>query len=623
MLQSFYNNLFAVEITILGIVTAAVLVSLQILYTNYSYSQLAPLFKNPRILLYLILSPSVIIITGLAGFLLSLDSHNFFPKTDYSSNAFLSNQYFSLVLLIIFFLTLWLGFLIIWRSVRMLNPSTLVSEYKKGLTTKNIRRFLYRKYGVPQPVSLDLSGFNEPLLPKWANIESDKLSPFPKEDMALTEEEAKEIKEKSEQATKDLERAQEEYKKIEKEVRGAPNVFEGLSLILLKAVPNADVQTVKSGCIAILAATKSFLKDQKKGGKESWNKWEPESDLPKYFSQFIAEMLRDLLEACERHKVSSLATYFVRMSKEVALVLLDRDRGDAAKNILVEWKSFADGAIETQNRSLFNTIISSYSDLADVILEKAKKEGKDREVSTEDIFRHLGWLAERLLAKKKIEQRPLMHDDEYSNEYDTLLEVILKYGYKYRYDFPNWYPLIYFDAISVLFDKLLEVYESREVTDQQRIELENRLFDCVHIYSSFGSAAIEVENVDGVALAVINLKRAHTEIMKYHSQKPLEHVLGLMVSLAIDAGSSPEKLKKENMLHRPITEDLEEILVNSSQRGTIVKEVFEEFLKADKGNHANKWSYIKSLGVKMRSNFGFAFDEITGVDYTLDDPRRK
>ncbi|RJO61695.1 MAG: hypothetical protein C4542_05905 [Dehalococcoidia bacterium] len=73
---SFYNNLFAVQVAVFGIIAAAIFVFLQIVYSQFSYREVYGIFKNVFLIMYLLISIITLIITASGSFLLTFTNIN-------------------------------------------------------------------------------------------------------------------------------------------------------------------------------------------------------------------------------------------------------------------------------------------------------------------------------------------------------------------------------------------------------------------------------------------------------------------------------------------------------------------------------------------------------------------
>lgn len=202
-------------------------------------------------------------------------------------------------------------------------------------------------------------------------------------------------------------------------------------------------------------------------------------------------------------------------------------------------------------------------------------------------------------------------------------------GYSFSSDLPSVYPLIYFDAIIVVYEKLLFIYSSnltKEKNDRlERInyEIKNSIFSCLYAFSSFAKDAVKVGNSNGVALASMRLKGAFEEAEKSNAEEIAKDAIGEITETLLTIASFKNNMVEPSRIGDPI-EMLEKVLISASYKykWVIKNEVSESLIKIQ-GDHDERWNYIKSLGMKLGSNFGFMFDEATGLNYAPDDPRRR
>ena len=149
----FYNNLFTVEITVFGIIAAAIFVFLQIVYSQFSYREVFIIFKNKYLASYFVLSTFTLITTGFSSLLLSFPSHNFIPAVNFNINGLMFNEYFALGTLLSFFISLALFVLLTFANLKYIRPPMIALLIGEGIKVNQIRNFLLKKYGVSAPDS--------------------------------------------------------------------------------------------------------------------------------------------------------------------------------------------------------------------------------------------------------------------------------------------------------------------------------------------------------------------------------------------------------------------------------------------------------------------------------------
>jgi hypothetical protein len=282
------------------------------------------------------------------------------------------------------------------------------------------------------------------------------------------------------------------------------------------------------------------------------------------------------------------------------------------------WKLTADKAIGS-NKEVFNYIVGQYDDLATLAFKECHNDGREgaKDVSDE-AFRHLGWLGERLLSKKGFEDKPLMSDMSYETEYDHLLNTLLSFSSKYYTEGCGQYPLIYFDAIYVVLRQLI----SLRLKNRNNVDLKHHLFNCFYVYYAFAEPAIASGNNDGAALATLRLKTCYEELLKNGLEDSAKEAIQLLVSIGTATAARKEKLKRVSFLDGLLDEYVMTVLVGSPFTGEISREVRESLIKSMGDDHKKIWSFVTALGKRMRTNFGFMFDWSTGELYSEDDPRR-
>ena len=97
-----------------------------------------------------------------------------------------------------------------------------------------------------------------------------------------------------------------------------------------------------------------------------------------------------------------------------------------------------------------------------------------------------------------------------------------------------------------------------------------------------------------------------------------KEAIGLLVEIAGIAFSNREKLKQVDFLSSPIERYTMDIVIGSPLRDKVVDEVRKAIL-----GRTTQLEFVKEIGKRLETNFGFMFDWRTGEDYPEDDPRRR
>ncbi len=606
---NFYNNLFAIEITVFGIIAATIFVFLQIVYSQFSYREVGVIFKNIYLVLYLFLSTTTLLLTAAGSLFLSFSASNLISKSDFILGAIFLNREIASVILLFFFISLILFIFLVLSNLRYMRPSMIALLIGNKIKTKQISNFLLKKYGVPEPdrwiLSADLyKDISKDNLFKYLNIKI-----LGKKNYKLTKEEQEEIEKREKEIENKIVTYKENYDRIKKEIEQSKNPFEPLEALLLKAINSVDLKIVEEVYSILIKTSKYFIESHGTNYKDDWS---PNYGIVEKYLNHLIETLRLYMDMCDRQHLEVVEIQILEASKNITPQLLIRNNQLEIKIILAFWKEVADRAIGNSPQ-IFGKVIRLYRDLGDYAFEKGVEINKEW---LDEIFRNLGWLGERLLSKKGIEEKPIMSDDYYSTEYDQLFNALFSYSYGYNNEYPESYPLIYFDAIYVIFLQLISRYK-----EDRNYGVKNNIFDCMYTYSSFAKEAIAKGNSNGAALATMRLKECYEHLIKEGLEESAKEAIELLVSVGGQAAGYKGKLGGVEFLPKKIDEYIIDIIEASPFRDAINSEIKEIYIKGG-GDRDGIWEFIKALGKRMETNFGFMFDWETGELYAENDPRR-
>jgi len=580
-ISSYYNTLFTIEISVFGIIAAAFFVFLQIVYSQYSYREVNIIIKNGVLITYFIVSSITTLMTAVGTFLVAFPSSTLlswaFAYTDCFRNALVS-----FVLLVLFFISLALFAVYTFLNLRIIRPSKIALLIGRRITPDRLINHLLLKYGFSSPNDW-------PYALSTYFIPNSALTPPPSS-----------VVEQSERR----EGAQKEYARVKKKIANAQDPMEPLHALMLKSINNMDLATIKEIQTVLIQISASFMKDNRLIVAPS--EWSPYRDLTRVYLEYLTDLFRVYIEMSERQKSDSIKMELLDTSGQIANQVVTYKRTDV-EIIFSLWKAIADDALG-KSPVVFSKIIQLYRSLGDWAFDN----GVEEEKWTYSIFRDLGWLAERMITRQGIEQKPLMINYDYSNSYDHLLEAILSYSGKYDKR-PNSYPLIYFDTVQAFLSALLPVYKT-----QCRNDLKDTVFDCLLVFSYFAEAAIPIGNSQGAGLALWRLKDMNDELLEHGLDESAKQAVILFVRIAAKAYDHKQTLKVVDFLDQPIDEYAIRILLTNPYHDSVIHEISEAFIHRDAS-----WEFVVEMGKHLQTNFGFMFEWQTGELYTKDDPRRK
>ena len=600
---SFYNTLFSIEIAVFGIIAAAIFVFLQIVYSQFSYREVFAILRNRLLVFYLIISTITLLFTAAGSLVLSFQGLSPISGTNLVAPDVFRDWVVACCLLAFFLLSLVLFIVFVILNIRYIRPSRVALLISKGISNDQMRDFLLKKYGVPAPddwmflsrqYGLDL-------------IFIRKTEPESDEKHEIVEEERAQIEQKKQELTKTILENKKRYETFKKAVEHAENPMEPLDALMLKAINGVDLTTIEEIQSQMLRISNNFINHYKDDRDKK--EWAPDSGIVQKYLEYIIELFRMHLSMCDRQKLDPVKVRCLETSEKIAIQVIAVNAAGIEK-ILTFWKEIADDVIG-ESRVIFNRIIQLYRDLAHHAFEKGIEDSKDW---LNEIFRDLGWLGERPISQQGIEEKPIMCDHEYFNEYDQLREALASFGHEYNYKYPTAYPLIYFDAVYVVFLQLVTAFGKYQITS-----LKENIFSLMYIYASFAEAAIPNGNSEGAALATSRLKESYDKLVSQGPEESAKEAIKLLVRIGGIAARHRDKLKKVDFLgNQNIDEFVVGILVTSPFQDAVTSEVREAYMHLDVD-----WNLLVAMGKLLGTNFGFMFDWNTGELYPDDDSRRK
>jgi len=600
---SFYNTLFSIEIAVFGIIAAAIFVFLQIVHSQFSYRAIYAIFKNRMLVLYLIISTLTLLFTAAGSLILSFPGFSSIPGATLVTPDIFRNWVVASSLLASFLLSLILFIVFTVSNIRYIRPSRVALLISKGITNDQIRDFLLRKYGVPAPddwLFLSRQYGTELVFIRAKGPESDKKR-------ELGEKENAQIERKKQQLAKTILENKKRHEMVKKAVEHAENPMEPIDALMLKAINSVDLATIEEIQSLLLRISTNFIRHYKDDADKT--EWSPDSGIIQKYLEYLRELFRMHLSMCDRQKLDPVKVRCLETTEKTARQVIAANAG-AIEKILTFWKEIADDAIG-ESRIIFNKVIQLYQGLADYAFEKGIEDNKDW---LDEIFRDLGWLGERLISQQGIEEKPIMCNYDYFNEYDQLFEALSSFGYDYSHKYPTAYPLIYFDAVSVVFLQLVPAFKK-----YQNTRLKENIFSLMYIYASFAEAAIPNGNSIGAALATSRLKESYNDLVSQGLEESAKEAIKLLVRIGGLAARHKDKLEKVDFLgNQTIDKFIIDILVKSPFQDKVTSEVGEAYMHFDLD-----WDFVVEMGKLLRTNFGFMFDWRTGELYPKDDPRRK
>ena len=599
-LLSYYNTLLTIEVAVIGIIVAAIFVFVQLVYSRFSYKEVRQILLDPSLIAFLILSAAVLGFTSLASLSLALGSHDFFPRFNFNTRAWITDPHILLSLSILLLATALLFLLLIARNLKFLHPGNLLAFSSRTWKKDYVKKYLFNKYGIPEPYpaisilfSLDESEYEGALAEVEEELRmkmtGEKSEVKQKSDARIKFE--KEQREKEEQHEKDLL----SYEQLQKKVKNTQNPFSDANQIALEAIGRLDLRTYYR-FLAELESFFSSLFDQLDEQSQQSISWNPNKDLPEHAVRLLIDLFLSHLEMIDQFGLHSARIEILRTTDRLAKVLVKNTNHNALARLASFWKRMADKYMVGQPQ-LYTQIVNSFRDII-VSITEVDGDGE----SANEMYRDLGWLGEKLFLKEAVlEEEPLMPDDmEQSSLLDDLMNAVLKVGDIYTDKHPQWYPLIYFDAVDVIFLRIVEAVSKGTIKIKNS---EQSIFNLLWVYSSFAEEALMVGNSSGAALSAMRLKASVEELHKVSLEKRRNEAIDLLLWLAAFAAGHHDKFESTDLLSGKTFEDwVIDAIMPYMDSYDISSEVLEIYIKG-KGDRAG----VKDFIVKLADSTGLNF----------------
>lgn len=218
-IASFYNNLLAIDATIIGIITAVMFVILQIIDSNYSFRDVGEFLQRPVLWIFSFVSIITLTYTGLGSFHFVIYSNN---SLEIALSGIFPSYCGLLTALILLILVLISGLILVFYGIGLLNPISLLKSHLKSLNHSNISNFLNNRYGVKEPL--------EPIqiIVKFTDDTENEIGD-------------KDYKDRYKQYEDELAKAQ----VLKVKAEGAINVFTGVEGLILKLISKGEPQLLE------------------------------------------------------------------------------------------------------------------------------------------------------------------------------------------------------------------------------------------------------------------------------------------------------------------------------------------------------------------------------------------
>lgn len=594
-LADFYNNILAIEIIVFGIVSAAIFVFIQLIYSTFSYGNIKSIFKDGWLLLFGLFNITGLFLTASASLSLALDNHDFLPKLDLGSRTLVASQHWAGFSVLTLLLSIFFIAMFVLKNLSYLNPSRVLLLYAGSIKYKQIRDFIFKKFGVADPKQFELIAgqWRQALEPEGGHVE-------PTEDDIA-------------QAEKELRRRVRKKERIERQIKDKTDPLIPVTSLIVSLIKKTDLKSLEEAVDLVCGLSQKFISSIPRGSGE----WYPERDIPKNYTDYLIEHIETQLEVCSGEGFESAKLLLLNTSNCLAKSLLENKYFREIEGLAEFWKRTA-GASLGESPQTFIQAINYYQQALDALFEMdQQEEAESIRGCIDDMFQDLGWLSEQVVLKLPFEERPWFPDYDYEDEFSSLFNCLMRYDSEYKKQ-SKPYPLIYFDALMVTLLRL----SGRLSEAPTEVRVEKRLMigaieSILSTFSSFAEWALENDNADGASLSAINISKSLDDFRKKGLNDLVGYATQLMFRLGDEYAKNKPGIVKESWLGDLGDWVIEELTkIHQPRVDSIREEIRHNYpFKID-------INYIKKLGRLLNNNFGLMFNPQTGKDYPKDDPRR-
>ena len=310
----FYNSLFAVEFTVLGILISGIFLFLQLIYQDRLYKFLDRT-SHVRLICVGALSLISLGITATGALFTAFPNHHFIPFYNFSSTNYVLNSWFALLALALFFISTIPAIWVAIVGIFSLQPSGLIKSASKNISGVEIRRFLIKEFGIAEPFDIE------------AVVGS-----------ILNEEDEDTASDEHGKAANENEKAL--YDKLVANNQTAGDPLEFIGQIAIRAIRQRDGVAFENA----LDAFGGILEKESEVFVEplSAGKWNPNNDHAEHLITYLLRCVSTLISECKKENASEFLQKAYELTNKVAARFLDGKNRPQTTKVISFWKFEAD-----------------------------------------------------------------------------------------------------------------------------------------------------------------------------------------------------------------------------------------------------------------------------------------
>ncbi|MDP3024112.1 MAG: hypothetical protein Q8O10_01095 [candidate division Zixibacteria bacterium] len=492
-----------------------------------------------------------------------------------------------------------------YRYSTYLNAQLLVDKVFNGIKPKDLKRYVFHFYKVPEPAEWEFT------TPEFRTLLFRQ---------KLIKEELTEEKEKEhEKEIANFKLKLEEYKSFMKDVNELSKkgkINDPFSIVVdmsAKALLNHDLIAWRLIHDELVKLIEGWLKNEVLGEFETQKSIRKQSWDPYfYLSKLLVLHLSFMKEVVITSGHPSLLLDIILTSKNLANRFASfGSNWKAVLELISFMKKLGKELIETERVEAIHPIFDAIGELSEQSIQQKEKEFLG------EICCSIGWLGEHLIMKG-IAIEPLMSNEDEIGHLDSLISCIVNIRDSLIREKLVTFSLAYYDAIEVIMMRLVDV-------SNQKRTFEDTISTIVYCIAKCGKEAAKLGDSAILSHSVFWLRRIcnKTRDVNYFKRLPREIVYNLAIIGAIAArynkpakGLGGDEKDQIDIVIREIIE-----ITDIDNLNYAIQELYSrEFEGRD---DKSVWTFIIRLGKECHSNFGLKFDWNTGETYAQDDPRRE
>lgn len=460
----FYNTLFSIQVTIVGIGVAAIIAIAQILQSFLIYKNSRKLFEAPDFIVMVSVFIGGLLVTGGASLMLAFPDHDFFPDQNYCINYILENPFAALLILLMIPLSIILLGWFIYKETRYLVPSEALRFYTENYDHSAFSEYLKYRYGRP---------------PEKHQIEvvADVL------DVAVTNEHSG----ASQTESLDYEKRLVQHEEMRKTNKGAENPLAPIESYIMQSIQRSDTTLLIRSLMSLEAI---YLNN-------------PSSSQ---YVRYYCDVMRNSTELAITQGLHTALSHILDSIERVASDAISHDQLDILSDVLDLMKDSGDD-FRKRDQEALKKLLGMYRNIGERLFD-IKSDTKQERI--DDIIRDVAWLGERFIDDMDgLERTPLMFSGYYETPLNSLINCLWGIGQKFDNHKDTGLmqdSRIFLDAMYVIARTLEDGYDSMKTSEQDEEAYNETYHSLMSEHERIFEIAIRKNGKREATLALIKIK---------------------------------------------------------------------------------------------------------------------